>query len=108
MKLIKKANGKATIKISENEWVNIGQKTGWNKQANIGSSELVSGLTGGVVTILIKIMQSFLSGEINKSNLFIYNSFKKAGLIQHFNQNIMNKYEESCQKRNKNNSSESI
>jgi len=33
MKIVKKASGKKTIKISKSEWESIGKKAGWNKKA---------------------------------------------------------------------------
>ena len=33
MKLVKKASGKQTIKLSKSEWISIGTKAGWIKEA---------------------------------------------------------------------------
>ena len=34
MKLIKQANGKTTVKMSQREWVEMGKEAGWVKEAN--------------------------------------------------------------------------
>ena len=43
MKIVKKASGKTTIKMSKSEWTNLGKQAGWmNEQANYNYDELVS------------------------------------------------------------------
>jgi hypothetical protein len=35
MKLFKTANGKTTVKMSKQEWINVGKKVGWLKKSKI-------------------------------------------------------------------------
>jgi hypothetical protein len=41
MKLVKQASGKTTIKMSKSEWLDMGKKAGWMKEASISTEEVL-------------------------------------------------------------------
>lgn len=63
MKLVKAENGKKVIKMSKNEWAEIGAKNGWMVTAQSSSShELFSGL--------IRLLKRYRRGEVDVNALF--------------------------------------
>jgi len=77
IKLIKKANGKTTIKISESKWQQIGVKNGWIKNA-----QQTDGLMGSLNPQMQKALRQALVGSgLTKSKLipFLENLFSAFG-----------------------------